>query len=229
MQRCISNRLQRGHSFSNHSWLVNAGGADVYIKNMGAHIDLLKSQTAYIVQVLGSQRFLQAFFASGIDAFADNNRPLAQMHSPAIAGHGGELAVAIAAGLQVLTFFNHSFDMRRSGATAAAYDARALLRKVIHQLGIFLGTNLKAGFPILFYRQACIRIDDDGQASSGQHLRQQLSHLHGAQAAVEAHGVHAQALAHQRSSLYGSTGEQLAILVKGHGYAHGQIAVFLGG
>ena len=226
MQRRISNRLQSGHCLSNHSGLVNAGGTDVYIKDVSAHIDLFKAQTAYIVQILGSQRFLQAFFASGIDAFANNHRALAQMHSPAIAGHGGELAVAIAAGLQVLAFFNHSFDMRRGGAAAAAHDARALLRKVIHQLGIFLGTNLKAGFAILFYGQACIRIDDDGQASSCQHLRQQLSHLHGAQAAVEAHGVHAQALAHQRSSLNSGTGEQLAILVKGHSYAHGQIAVF---
>ena len=180
MERGISNSLQGWHRLSNQGRFIKAGGANINIQNMRSNINLLQTKTAYIVQILSSQGFLQALFTGGINALANDNGALAQMHSATITGNSGELAVAVTARLQILTFFNHSLNMGRSGAAATTHNAGALLSQLIHKLSILFRTNLKAGFAVLFYWQTCVGIDDHGQASRCQHLGQKLGHLDGA-------------------------------------------------
>ena len=117
--------------------------------------------------------------------------------------------------------------MLRCCTAAAADDACTLACQLVHQLRIFLRAYIEAGFAVTLYRQSGIRIDNQRQAGCCQHLREQLTHLHRSQTAVKADGIYAQAFAHQSGSFYRSTSQQLAVLIKGHGYANRQITVFL--
>ena len=77
------------------------------------------------------------------------------------------------------------------------------------------------------HRQARIRVDNQGQADSLEHLRKQLAHLHRSQTAVEADSINTKALAHQRRCLNSRARQQLAVLVKRHSDADRQVAVLL--
>ncbi len=228
LQRRIGNGLQRRHCLSRHSRLINTRCADIDIQNVRACAYLLQAQAADVIQVTINQRFLQALFACGINALANNYRPLADMHCPAIGRNRCKRAVAAAAWLHALALSNHFGNVLRRSAAAAAHNARSLACQLVHQLSIFVRANVKAGFAVTLHREAGVRIDDNRQTHRAQHLRQQTSHLHGTQAAVKADGINAQALAHQCCSLHRRTSQQLAVLVKGHRYANGQVTVFLG-
>ena len=93
------------------------------------------------------------------------------MNRLAIGGHSRQAALARAARLQALAFGNHLRDMLRRRAAAAADDACALLRQLVHQLGIFLRPYVKAGLAVALHRQTGIRVDNQGQADSLEHLR----------------------------------------------------------
>ena len=149
------------------------------------------------------------------------------MHCLAVGGYCSQTAITSTSGLQSFAFGNHLRNMLRCCTATAADNACALACELVHQLRIFLGADIKAGFAVTLYWQAGIRIDNQRQAGCCQHLREQLTHLHRSQTAVKADGIYAQAFAHQGSSFYRSTGQKLAVLVKGHGYANRQITVFL--
>ena len=227
LQRCIRNRLQSRYSLRNQRRLINARRADIHVQHLRPHANLLQTKAADIIKVIIYQCFLQALFAGRIDALADDNRPFAKVNRLAVGGHSCQSALARAARLQALAFGNHLRDMLRRRAAAAADDACALLRQLIHQLSIFLRPYIEAGLAVALHRQAGVRVDNQGQADSLEHLWEQLAHLHRPQTAVKADGINAKALAHQRRRLNSRARQQLAVLVKGHGDANRQVTVFL--
>ena len=227
LQRCIRNRLQSRYSLRNQRRLINARRADIHVQHLRPHANLLQTKAADIIKVIIYQSFLQALFACRIDTLADDNRPFAKVNCLAVGGHSRQTALARATRLQTLAFSNHLRDMLRRRAAAAADDACTLLRQLVHQLSIFLRPYIEAGLAVALHRQARVRVDNQGQADSLEHLRKQLAHLHRSQTAVEADSINAKTLAHQRRCLNSRTGQQLAVLVKGHGDADRQVAVLL--
>ena len=227
LQRGIGNRLQRRHSLRSHCRFVNTRRSNVNVQNLRAYANLLQTEAAHIIKVTVDQCFLQTLFAGRINTFADNYRTFAKMHCLAVGGYRCQTAITRTSGLQSFAFGNHLRNMLRRCTAAAADDACPLACQLVHQLRIFLRTDIKAGFAVTLHRQSGIRIDNQRQAGCRQHLREQLTNLHRSQTAVKADGIYAQAFAHQSGSLYRSTGQQLAILVKGHGHANRQITVFL--
>ena len=227
LQRRIGNRLQRRYSLRSHCCFVNTGRTNVDVQNLCAYANLLQTKAAHIIKVAVYKCFLQTLFTGRIDAFADYYRTFAQVYCLAVRGYRRQTAITRTSGLQSFAFGNHLRNMLRRCTAAAADDACALVCELVHQLRIFLRANIKTGFAVTLYRQSGIRIDNQRQAGCCQHLWEQLTNLHRSQTAVKADGIYAQTFAHQSGSLNRSTGQQFAILIKGHGYANRQITVFL--
>ena len=94
------------------------------------------------------------------------------MYCFAVGGYRSQTAITRTTRLQSFAFGNHLRNMLRRCTAAAAYNACALACELVHQLRIFLRSDIKAGFAVTLHRQSGIRIDNQRQAGCFQHLRE---------------------------------------------------------
>ena len=170
--------------------LVDLGQAHVDVQDVGALLLLADALAHDIVQVAVTQGLLQALFAGGVDALADDGDLVA------VAGkvydrlgtrdrHAG-LAVA-RAGRVVVDKRAQGCHVRGRGTAASADDAHAVLDHTGDGLGVLGCLDIKDGIAVIVHAgQSRIGLHHNGLVRNGEHACGEPSELGRSLAAVDA-------------------------------------------
>ena len=155
---------------------------------------MLADALAYdVVKVTVAQGLLQALFAGGIDALADDGDLVAvagKVHDRLGARdrHAG-LAVA-RAGRVIVDKRAQGGHVRRRGSTAAAHNAHAVLDHAGDGLGVLGGLDIKDGIAVIVHAgQSRISLHHNGLVGNGEHACSEPSELGRSLAAVDTQDV----------------------------------------
>ena len=176
---------------------------------------------------------LQALFAGGIDALADDGDLVTvtgKVHDRLGARdrHAG-LAV-VRAGRVVIDKRAQGGHVRRRGAAAAAHDAHAVLNHAGDGLGVFGCLDVKDGIAVIVHAgQSRIGLHHNGLVGDGEHASGESSELGRALAAVDAQNVGADGVEGDGGDLGARAQEGAAVFLKGHGGKDGQVGVLAAG
>ena len=213
--------------------LVDLGQAHVNVQDVGALFLLADALAHDVVQVAVAQGLLQALFAGGIDALADDGNLVAvagEVHHGlgACDRHAG-LAVA-RTGRVVIDKRAQGGHVRRRGAAAAAHDAHAVLNHAGDGLGVFGCLDIKDGIAVIVHAgQSRIGLHHNGLVRNGEHTRGESSELGRALAAVDAQNVGADGVEGDGGDLGARAQEGAAVFLKGHGGKDGQVGILAAG
>ena len=213
--------------------LVDLGQADVDVQDIGTLL-LLADALAYdVVQVAVAQGLLQALFAGGIDALADDGDLVAvagKVHHGlgACDRHAG-LAVA-RTGRVVIDKRAQRCHVRGRGTAATAHDAHAVGDHAGDGLGVFGGLDIKDGVAVVVHAgQSSVGLHHDGLVRNGEHTRGESSELGRALAAVDAQNVGADGVEGDGGDLGARAQEGASVFLKGHGGKDGQVGILAAG
>ena len=213
--------------------LVDLGQADVDVQDVGALLLLADALAHDVVQVAVAQGLLQALFAGGVDALADDGDLVAvagEVHDRLGARdrHAG-LAVT-RAGRVVVDEGAKCRHVRRRGAAASADDAHAVLDHAGDGLGVFGCLDIKDGIAVIVQAgQSRIGLHHNGLVGDGEHARGESSELGRALAAVDAQDVGADGVKGDGGDLGARAQEGAAVFLKGHGGKDGQVRILAAG
>ena len=213
--------------------LVDLGQAHVDVQDVGALFLLANALAHDVVQVAVAQGLLQALFAGGIDALADDGDLVAvtgKVHDRLGARdrHAG-LAVA-RAGRVVVDKRAQGRHVRGRGATAATHDAHAVGDHAGDGLGVLGCLDIKDGVAVIVHvGESRIGLHHNGFVGNGEHTRGESSELGRSLAAVDAQNVGADGIERDGGNLGTRAQEGAAVLLKGHGGKDGQVGVFAAG
>ena len=213
--------------------LVDLGQAHVDVQDIGTLL-LLADALAYdVVKVAVAQGLLQALFAGGIDALADDGDLVAvagKVHDRLGARdrHAG-LAVA-RAGRVIVDKRAQGGHVRRRGSTAAAHNAHAVLDHAGDGLGVLGGLDIKDGIAVIVHAgQSRISLHHNGLVGNGEHARSESSELGRSLAAVDAQNVGADGVERDGGHLGTRAQECATVFLKGHGGKDGQVGILAAG
>ena len=181
----------------------------------------------HIGEVVFQQRLLQALFAGGIDALADQQRLCPEKDGLRAGGNDSLLLFNNRQGGKPLQPFGKGADMRGRGAAAAAEDPCALTRKLYLGLREGIRVNVIDGGAVYHPGKAGIGLHQHRNGGVGQVFpddRRETVRTHGA---VDADGVRPHALQQGDHSGRLRAGKQAAVFAVGIGYEDRQAAVFL--
>ena len=213
--------------------LVDLGQAHVDVQDVGALFLLADALAHDVVQVAVAQGLLQALFAGGIDALADDGDLVAvagKVHDRLSARdrHAG-LAVA-RAGRVVIDKRAQGGHVRRRGAAAAAHDVHAVLNHAGDGFGVFGGLDVKDGITVVVHvGQSRIGLHHNGFVRNGEHTCGEPSELGRSLAAVDAQNVGADGVERDGGHLGTRAQERATVFLKGHGGKDGQVGVLAAG
>ena len=213
--------------------LVDLGQAHVDVQDVGALLLLADALAHDVVQVAVAQGLLQALFAGGVDALADDGDLVAvagKVHDRLGARdrHAG-LAVA-RTGRVVIDERAQRCHVRRRGAAAAAHDAHAVGNHAGDGLGVFGGLDIKDGVAVVVHAgQSRIGLHHNGLVGNGEHTCGESSELSRALAAVDAQNVGADGIERDGGNLGTRAQEGATVFLKGHGGKDGQVGVLAAG
>ena len=220
--------MQGLYGLLHQAGLVDIRQAHIHIQHLRAVALLVHGLRQDIIHIALTQCLLKALFARGIDALAHHGN-IAHIHglyrgAQQAAGKG----LCIRRGLAFGNIAQVA-DILRGGAAAAAHHANAQRQILRHGIAEHFGRDIIA------------RTVGPGQARIGLYeYRKVFGHalakalgqgqdLYRAKAAVDAHGIGPQAHGGGGKAFYAAAGKATAVLLKAHGYHHGQGAVFFGG
>ena len=162
-----------------------------------------------------------------LDAAADGGLILAEAHGVVIGRNDGARLIADALRHDSLHLLAELGKVIRVGAAAAAHGADAAVHHVHHLVHELLHRHVKHGLAILQTGQACVGLEHHRHGGNRQQPLHHAAELLGAERAVGAQKVNAQALQHGHHGLGGGARHQIAALTVGVGHQYGQIAVLL--
>ena len=168
---------------------------------------LADALTYDVVQIAVAQGLLQALFAGGIDALADD----------------GDL-VAIAGKV------HDRLGARDRGAAATAHDAHAILDHAGDGRGVLGRLDIKDGVAVVVHAgQSCVGLHHDGLVGNGEHACSESPELGRALAAVDAQDIGADGIERDGGNLGTRAQEGATVFLKGHGGKDGQVGVLAAG
>ena len=213
--------------------LVDLGQAHVDVQDVGALLLLADALAHHVVQIAVAQGLLQALFAGGVDALADDGDFVAiagEVHDRLGARdrHAG-LAVA-RAGRVVVDKRAQGRHVRRRGAAATAHDAHAVLDHAGDGLGVLGCLDIKDGIAVIVnVGQSRIGLHHNGLVGNGEHTCGESSELGRSLAAVDAQNVGADGVERDGGHLGTRSQEGATVFLKGHGGKDGQVGVLAAG
>ena len=213
--------------------LVDLGQADVDVQDIGALFLLADALAHDVVQIAVAQGLLQALFAGGVDALADDGDLVAvagKVHHGlgACDRHAG-LAVA-RAGRVVVDKRAQGRHVRRRGSAATAHDAHAVGDHAGDGLGVFGGLDIKDGVAVVVHMgESCIGLHHNGLVGNGEHTCGEFSELGRSLTAVDAQNVGTDGVERDGGDLGTRAQEGTAVFLKGHGGKDGQVGVLAAG
>ena len=213
--------------------LVDLGQAHVDVQDVGALLLLADALAHDVVQVAVAQGLLQALFAGGVDALADDGDLVAVAgkvhHSLGTCDRHAGLAVA-RTGRVVIDKRAQRCHVRRRGAAAAAHDAHAVGNHAGDGLGVFGGLDIKDGVAVIVHMgESRVGLHHNGLVGNGEHTCGESSELSRALAAVDAQNVGADGIERDGGDLGARAQEGAAVFLKGHGGKDGQVGILAAG
>ena len=170
--------------------LVDLGQAHVNVQDVGALFLLADTLAHDVVQVAVAQGLLQALFAGGVDALADDGDLVAvagKVHDRLGARDRHAGLAAARAGRVVIDKRAQGRHVRRRGAAAAAHDAHAVGDHAGDGLGVFGGLDIKDGVAVVVHMgESCVGLHHDGFVGDGEHACGKTAELGRSLAAVDA-------------------------------------------
>ena len=233
--RAVELQGQAGHALQGadraleHLGLVHAGKADVDVQDVRARVLLRRALGEDIVHVRAAERLLELGLARRVYALADNDGGGAYLHRRGEGGNDGAALPHRGREGQVAALADEGGDVLRRGAAAAAEELRAGFGDGPHAPGEVLRAEVEHRLPVHGARQASVRRGGDGEAGRGGQPLGYRQHLRRAEAAVEAQGVHAQALEQRGHGFGRAAGEQPGLFVVGRCGDYWKSAVLLCG
>ena len=213
--------------------LVDLGQAHVDVQDVGALLLLADALAHDVVQIAVAQGLLQALFAGGIDALADDGDLVAiagEVHDRLGARDRHTGLAAARAGRVVVDKRAQGGHVRRRGATASADDAHAVLDHTGNGLGVLGSLDVKDGIAVVVHAgQSRIGLHHNGLVGDGEHTRGESSELGRALAAVDAQDVGADGVERDGGHLGARAQEGAAVFLKGHGGKDGQVGILAAG
>ena len=213
--------------------LVDLGQAHVDVQDVGALLLLADALAHDVVQVAVAQGLLQALFAGGVDALADDSDLVAvagKVHDRLGARDRHAGLAAARAGRVVVDKRAQGRHVRRRGAAATAHDAHAVLDHAGDGLGVFGGLDIKDGVAIVVHvGQSRIGLYHNGLVGDGEHAGGESSKLGRSLAAVDAQNVGADGVEGDGGDLGARAQEGATVFLKGHGGKDGQVGVLATG
>ena len=213
--------------------LVDLGQAHVDVQDIGALFLLADALAHDVVQVAVAQGLLQALFAGGIDALADDGDFVAvtgKVHDRLGARDRHAGLAAARAGRVVVDKRAQGRHMRRRGSAAAAHDAHAVLDHAGDGLGVFGGLDIKDGIAVVVHvGQSRVSLHHNGLVGNGEHTCGEPSELGRALAAVDTQNVGADGVERDGGDLGARSQEGATVFLKGHGGKDGQVGVLAAG
>ena len=176
---------------------------------------------------------LQALFAGGVDALADDGDLVAiagKVYNRLCARyrHAG-LAVTHARRV-VVDEGAQRRHVRGRGAAAAAHNTHAVLDHAGDGLGVFGCLDVKDGVAVVVHAgQSRVCLHHDGLIGDGEHARGESSELGRALAAVDAQDIGADSVEGDGGDLGARAQEGAAVFLKSHGGKDGQVGVLAAG
>ena len=153
--------------------LVDLGQAHVNVQDVGALFLLANALAHDVVQVAVAQGLLQALFAGGVDALADDGDLVAvagKVHDRLGARDRHTGLAAARAGRVVVDKRAQGRHVRRRGAAATAHDAHAVLDHAGDGLGVFGGLDVKDGIAVVVHMgKSRVGLHHNGLIGNGEH------------------------------------------------------------
>ena len=213
--------------------LVDLGQAHVDVQDVGALFLLADALAHDVVQVAVAQGLLQALFAGGVDALADDGDLVAvagKVHDRLSARDRHAGLAAARAGRVVIDKRAQGRHVRRRGAAAAAHDAHAVGDHAGDGFGVFGGLDIKDGIAVVVHvGQSCVGLHHNRLVGNGEHTRGESSELGRSLAAVDAQNVGADGVERDGGNLGTRTQECATVFLEGHGGKDGQVGVLAAG
>ena len=213
--------------------LVDLGQAHVDVQNVGALFLLADALAHNVVQVAVAQGLLQALFAGGVDALADDGDLVAvagKVHDRLGARDRHAGLAAARAGRVVVDKRAQGRHVRRRGAAAAAHDAHAVGDHAGDGLGVFGGLDIKDGVAVVVHMgQSCVGLHHNGFVGNGEHTCGEPSELGRSLAAVDTQDVSANGVERDGGNLGTRAQERATVFLKGHGGKDRQVGVLAAG
>ena len=213
--------------------LVDLGQAHVDVQDISALFLLTDALAHDVVQVAVAQGLLQALFAGGIDALADDGDLVAvtgKVHDR-LGARGRHAGLAVAwAGRVVVDKRAQGRHVRRRGSAATAHDAHAVGDHASDGLGVFGGLDVKDGVTVVVHvGESRVGLHHNGLVGNGEHACGEPSELGWSLAAVDAQNVGADGVERDGGDLGARAQEGAAVFLKGHGGKDGQVGVLAAG
>ena len=213
--------------------LVDLGQAHVDVQDIGALFLLADALAHDVVQVAVTQGLLQALFAGGVDALADDGDFVAvagKVHDRLGARDRHAGLAAARAGRAVVDKRAQGRHVRRRGAAATAHDAYAVGNHTGDGHGVLGRLDIKDGVAVVVHAgQSCVGLHHDGLVGNGEHARSESSELGRALTAVDAQDIGADGVERDGGNLGARAQEGAAVFLKGHGGKDGQVGVLAAG
>ena len=214
LQRQRRDTLESGHHRLHHLRLVDLRKAHVHIQHVRAGLFLFYALLQDVLDIARSERLFKALLAGRVDALADDNGALAELHRlRERRDHGAVLIYRRFEGKRARRFDFEAYVLRR-GAAAAAEHVDTEFRNFLHLRGEFLCPEIVVGHAVLRMRQPGIRIYNDGERADFAELFYDRIELQRSEAAVHTECIDPKALEHRRDALHRAAGQHLSLLVK---------------
>ena len=228
LERQCRDALESGHHSLHHVRLVDLRQADIHIEHIGARILLFNALLENILNVAVSERLFKALLAGRVDALADNNRALAELHRLRERRDHSAVLLHRLTKRQLLGLLNFQADVFRRRAAAAAEHLHTERRNLFHLVRELLRREVVIGLAVLRVRQSCIRIHNNRNRADFRELLHNRIELHRAETAVHTECVDAESLEHRRDALDRATGQRFALFVEDDGDKNRQVRILLG-
>ena len=213
--------------------LVDLGQAHVDVQDVGALLLLADALAHHVVQIAVAQGLLQALFAGGVDALADDGDFVAvagKVHH-GLGARDRHTGFAVArAGRVVVDKRAQRCHVRRRGAAAAAHDAHAVGDYAGDGLGVLGCLDIKDGIAVIVHvGESRVGLHHNGLVGNGEHTCGESSKLGRSLAAVDAQNVGTDSVERDGGHLRTRTQERATVFLEGHGGKDGQVGVFAAG
>ena len=214
LQRQRRDTLESGHHRLHHLRLVDLRKAHVHIQHVRAGLFLLYALLQDVLDIARSERLFKALLAGRVDALADDNGALAELHRLRERRDHGAVLIYRRFKRKRARRFDFESNVLRRGAAAAAEHVDTEFRNFLHLRGEFLRPEIVVGHAVLRMRQPGIRIYNDGERADFAELFYDRIELQRSEAAVHTERIDPKALEHRRDALHRAAGQHLSLLVK---------------
>ena len=231
LDRQVHDPLHGLHGGLEHRRLVQPRHAYVYVEKLRTRLRLRHGLAQDVGGIPLRQGRLELLLASGVDALAYDHGVVQRNHHGMRARRHCAKSSCAACPLRrpACETAVDGLDMRRRRSAASAYDGRACVDKGGDLVGEILGAYGEDGLAVHDLRHARVGFDYDRQARRPHETPHVRQHAVGAQSAVEAQRVDAQALQQRRDAFGVAARKQFAVLAQRDGGEDGKSTVLLGG